>query len=413
MRGRVGMAVTVGATLALSAPAMAGTAATRFAEPNGNGPEPCEFADPCDIQVAVEAAPDGSPVSLAEGTYILGDELQVDGNVDVTGVGAPDETILITSATIGVHVVFSSPGTFLQSFTIAHQPQTGPSFGLQLENGTAEFVKVDSSGDYACFTAGVIRSSTCINSNSVAGVGAGLFSPVAATGKLRNVTAVSLGTVAGYGVYASATGAGNFAVTLDGRNVIAQGATYDQGGNNSNTSATSHIDLDYSNFNTLNFTNTGASGTGPGTLNNQEDVPLLDTTTWQQLPGSVTIDAGSGSVTDHPSLDFDLEPRNQNGIPDIGADESDGSPPDTAITKKPPKRTTKRTGTFEFESAEAGAGFECKLDSKPFAPCDSGRVKYKRLARKKHTFQVRAVDGFENADSTPAKYVWKVKKRRR
>jgi hypothetical protein len=405
----------VGATLALSAPAMAGTLATRFAEPNGNGPEPCEFADPCDIQVAVEAAPAGSPVSLATGTYILGDELQVSGNVDVTGVGAPDETVLIMGDSTGVHVVPSSPGTFLQSFTIAHQPQTDPSFGLQLESGTAEFLRVDSTGNYACFTAGLIRSSTCINSDPVAGVGAGLFSPVAATGKLRNVTAVSLGTVNGYGVFASATGAGDFQVTLDGRNVIAQGATFDQGGNDTNmNNASSHIDLDYSNFNTLNFLPaTGATGTGAGTLNNQTDVPLLDPTTWHQLPGSVTIDAGSGSVTDHPSLDFDLESRNQNGVPDIGADESDGSPPDTAITKKPPKRTTKRTGTFQFESAEAGAGFECKLDGKPFASCDSGTVKYKRLARKKHTFQVRAVDGFENADSTPAKYVWTVKKRRR
>ena len=401
------------AMLSSAAPAVAGSPATRFAEPNGNGPEPCAQADPCDIQVAVEDAPPGSPVILATGTYTLGsDELQIADGVDVTGVGFPADTVLQTTAPIGVHIVFSSPGTFLESVTIDHDPPAvNPTFGLQVESGTAEFVAVDSTGDYACFTTGLIRSALCLNSDPNFGIGAGLFSPVATTGKLRNVTAVALGTTGGYGVFASATGAGNFAVTLDGRNVIAQGATVDQRGFNSNTSATSHIDLDYSNFDTLDFLPvTGASGTGAGAFNNQTDLPVLDST-YHQLPGSPTIDAGDGSVSDHPLLDYDLDSRNQNGTPDIGADESDGVAPDTEITKKPPKRTKRRTAVFEFESEEPSVDFDCKIDGKPFKPCDSGTVKYKRLARKKHTFQVRADDEF-NVDATPDTYTWRIRKRR-
>jgi hypothetical protein len=410
---RVGLVAGTIAVLAPAGTAMAGSPSTRFAEPGGNGPEPCAQSDPCDIQVAVEDAPPGSPVILATGTYSLGsDELQIADGVDVTGVGYPDETVLQTTASIGVHIVFSSPGTFLQSLTIDHDPSAmTPTFGLQVENGTAEFVRVDSTGDYACFTTGLIRSALCLNSDPNFGIGAGLFSPVAATGKLRNVTAVALGTTGGYGVFASATGAGNFAVTLDGRNVIAQGATVDQRGFNSNTSATSHIDLDYSNFDTLDFLPvTGASGTGAGASNNQTDPPALDAG-YHQMPGSPTIDAGNGGVTDHPVLDFDLDSRNQNGTPDIGADESDGVIPSTEITKNPPKRTKRRRAAFEFESDEDGVGFDCKIDGKPFKPCNSGAIKYKRLARKKHTFQVRADDGF-NVDATPDTYTWRIRKKK-
>jgi hypothetical protein len=410
MRLRVGLLAGTIVMLSTAGSAMAGTLATRFAEPNGNGPEPCLNTDPCDIQVAVEDAPAGSPVILATGTYNLGsDELQIADNVDVTGVGYPDETVLQTTAPIGVHIVFSSPGTFLTSLTIDHDPPAvNPTFGLQVESGTAQFVKVDSTGDYACFTTGVVASSLCLNSDSSTGVAAGLFGPVDATGTLRNVTAVATGTN-GRGLFVSATLAGADLV-LNGRNVIAEGSIDTSG--IAVASSTADIDLGASNFDPVQFGDfvAPATGTDVTEAGNQSDAPLLDGT-YQQLPGSPTIDAGDGSVSDHPALDFDLDARNQNGTPDIGADESDGVAPDTEITKNPPKRTKSRTATFAFESAEGGVGFDCKLDGKPFKPCDSGTVKYKRLKRRRHTFQVRADDAF-NVDATPDSYAWKVRKKR-
>ncbi|HET7416648.1 MAG TPA: right-handed parallel beta-helix repeat-containing protein [Solirubrobacterales bacterium] len=80
----------------------------------------------------------------------------------------------------------------------------------------------------------------------------------------------------------------------------------------------------------------------------------------------------------------------------------DLTPPDTKITKAPPKKTTKTTVQFKFTATEAGSSFQCKLDGKPFKPCRSPKT-YKSLEPGKHLFKVRAVDAVGNVDPTPAK----------
>jgi hypothetical protein len=223
------------------------------------------------------------------------------------------------------------------------------------------------------------------------------------------VTAVALGTTAGYGVVALVNDA-SANIVLNGRNVIAQGGTVDQFGFSS--AGTSHIDLDYSNFSTLEFSGSGATGTDVDSFNNQSAEPNLDAN-YHQLPGSPTIDGGDSGASLLGSLDIDLDARVQNGAPDIGADEADGVAPETKITEHPRNRTKRRKATFEFESPDAdAAGFQCKLDGKPFKPCNSGEIKYKRLKRKKHKFRVRAVDGFGNVDASPDRDSWKIRKRR-
>ena len=54
--------------------------------------------------------------------------------------------------------------------------------------------------------------------------------------------------------------------------------------------------------------------------------------------------------------------------------------------------------------------FECKVDSKKFKPCSSP-LKLKNLRFGKHQIQVRAIDAAGNADGSPARANWKVKKR--
>jgi hypothetical protein len=49
-----------------------------------------------------------------------------------------------------------------------------------------------------------------------------------------------------------------------------------------------------------------------------------------------------------------------------------------------------------------------KKKLKKFKPCDSGKVKYKKLKGGKKKFQVRAKDAAGNVDPTPAKAKWKV-----
>ncbi|MGH2962695.1 MAG: PQQ-dependent sugar dehydrogenase [Solirubrobacterales bacterium] len=92
--------------------------------------------------------------------------------------------------------------------------------------------------------------------------------------------------------------------------------------------------------------------------------------------------------------------------------------PDTAIARGPRRkvRTRKRRHrpTFRFTSAARGAGFECKLDKRPFRPCASPlRVKVRviRSRFRKHAFLVRASNA-AGIDPTPARHRWKAKRKR-
>jgi virginiamycin B lyase len=91
-----------------------------------------------------------------------------------------------------------------------------------------------------------------------------------------------------------------------------------------------------------------------------------------------------------------------------GVPSGDSDPPETTIDKAPKKKTKKRKARFEFSSDETGPTFECRLDRKPFAECASPFKK--KVKRRKHNFEVRAIDRTGNVDPTPAVHAWKVKK---
>ena len=81
----------------------------------------------------------------------------------------------------------------------------------------------------------------------------------------------------------------------------------------------------------------------------------------------------------------------------------------TTITKHPSTKTTKRKARFKFRSdSPVHPTFECKVDRKPFKPCDSPFER--TVGPGTHRFKVRAiVDGV--ADPSPAKFKWKVLER--
>lgn len=92
---------------------------------------------------------------------------------------------------------------------------------------------------------------------------------------------------------------------------------------------------------------------------------------------------------------------------------ADVEPPETTFTQTPKKtiKTRKKTvkATFFFISSEAGS-FECSLDGSGFSPCSSP---FKTKVKKgKHTFEVRAIDEAENVDPSPAKFAFRVKRKR-
>ena len=75
------------------------------------------------------------------------------------------------------------------------------------------------------------------------------------------------------------------------------------------------------------------------------------------------------------------------------------------VTPANPTEATSATLTF---SSEAGATFECQLDSAPtFTPCSSP-VTFDGLALGSHTFRVRATDAAGNVESTPPSYTWSI-----
>lgn len=79
--------------------------------------------------------------------------------------------------------------------------------------------------------------------------------------------------------------------------------------------------------------------------------------------------------------------------------------PNTRITAKPKKVTSKRSARFKFTSSKHGSVFRCKLDNKRRKSCTS--PKRYRVSKGKHRFKVQAVDSRGNKDPTPAVYRWK------
>jgi len=65
------------------------------------------------------------------------------------------------------------------------------------------------------------------------------------------------------------------------------------------------------------------------------------------------------------------------------------------------------SASFAFQSDEAGATFECRLDGGRFAPCGSPAT-LAELSEGVHVFELRAVDGWGNVDPTPAYRRWTV-----
>lgn len=82
----------------------------------------------------------------------------------------------------------------------------------------------------------------------------------------------------------------------------------------------------------------------------------------------------------------------------------DRTPPQTRLLGRPPALLTttkpRRRVVVRFAAGEAGAGFRCRLDRRPYRACTSPRAYL--LSPGRHTVRIVAVDRSGNADSTPA-----------
>ena len=85
----------------------------------------------------------------------------------------------------------------------------------------------------------------------------------------------------------------------------------------------------------------------------------------------------------------------------------DSFAPATTLTSTPPNPSASKSAVFAFSSNEAGATFECKVDSAAFGGCGSPKG-YNNLTDGSHTFEVRAKDAAGNVDPTPPSYTWTI-----
>ena len=85
----------------------------------------------------------------------------------------------------------------------------------------------------------------------------------------------------------------------------------------------------------------------------------------------------------------------------------DATAPETTIDSGPSGTTTDPTPSFGFSSSKPGSSFSCKVDSGPYAPCQSPYTT-SHLTDGSHSFSVRAKDAVGNTDLTPASRSFKI-----
>jgi hypothetical protein len=141
---------------------------------------------------------------------------------------------------------------------------------------------------------------------------------------------------------------------------------------------------------------------------------------WSDLSADgSSLYVGAGADSAIVGFGREGEPVTQPPPVDPNDPAADTQPPETTITKKPKKKSSKPKAKIAFSSNEVGSTFECALKGKGvkkklkrFTPCDSGKVKYRKLQVGKKKFMVRAKDLAGNVDASPAKAKWKVKPKR-
>ena len=112
---------------------------------------------------------------------------------------------------------------------------------------------------------------------------------------------------------------------------------------------------------------------------------------------------------------FDVRAVNAAGPDESPADRDwtvnrpDTTPPDTTITSGPAGTVEETSATFTFSASEGNVTFECSKDNGPYLACTSPKTYY-GFADGPHGFRVRAIDGADNPDPSPAARDWTVRK---
>ena len=317
MWSRVGLVVGLVA-LALAPTAVA---AVRHASPPGSGTA-CSPAAPCSLRTAVEDAKTGDEVVLASGTYPVPVQFfppaEV-GNLYIHGqLDAPMPRI-VGSQAVSPPFFIQGDGSRWNYLEVVNEDNAVNTMHCG-DGDVVEHVRLFSK---AQSTDGLILAGTCLVRDSLIRVGGDNAAAINArggdpsvTGHVRNVTAIAGGSDEAVAISAEYVGASGGAYSLDVKNTIAIGGSFDLQAEQS-IEGPGHIVITHSNFRSTDQTGTatvsGAPnlGTPPLFLN-----PAIDD--YRLGPGWPTIDAG---VADPllGTLDLAGNPRTLGAAPDIGA----------------------------------------------------------------------------------------------
>lgn len=304
--------VVIAAAMALPGPAMA---AKRYASRTGNGPSAsCPRLHPCSITAAVGGAESGDQVLLKKGKYTLGGTLTINANITL----APAPHAKVTLASTGHTAIESfSHATIRDLKVTANDPGT---FGYGLNTQMTTDVErcafiVQGQARAAIFT----KLGSRIRNTLIVGLGSDALLTGEGGAKIINDTTFATGANSD-GLDAN-NGFGNpQKVTV--RNSILAGASQDINAVDQHAEDEPDVvvHVNHSNFQTTSqFAPDARIEEGAGNQHQHPDyVNTLDFD-FRQQPSSPTINQGSGGAG---KTDFEGNPRKQDGVIDIGADES-------------------------------------------------------------------------------------------
>jgi hypothetical protein len=422
LRARAVLLVCCLAAVCLAVPGVA-RAADRFADPAGDGAQPCAESDPCDIVTAINGSSSGDDITLLPGTYTTSTPLGGNGAFNRTIHGAPGArpTVNFTAPGTGEGAILLRAGSVIRDVAIESTSGNG-AFGLFVDGGTIERVSVHETGAHAsgpdtraCAFGPdtVMRDSVCWysgngGSNATALLAQSLFADGTAT--IRNVTAISTSSYAIRVLAASNNGFGSEAsMDLSGTNVIAKGGGVagqeDVRAETFNLATRSTATFDHSNYATESETALGHV-TDPGTGSNVTTDPAFAnaaTGDFHQLASSTgTRNLGTASGMNSLERDIDGQSRLIGSAPDIGADEYLEVPAAPTITGTNPLSPSNENnpllvGTAEpFSSVHVFASNDCSAPeagaetAEEFAAPGIGVTVPENLTT---TFSAKAVNG--------------------
>lgn len=400
--------------------ATSASAAVRYAAPGTPGGD-LATCNPvaCSLDDALKPGymDNGDQIILAKGNYSDSKQRTLAGDLNIHGIGKPEETKINVTTAGDYWLMFSDERLTISKLEIDGSSDSIP---LYVEAGTANRVIVrNTAGDACGLRYGWITDSLCHTSSPghsavKSSPDGGYNAPV-----LAGVTAVASSPLGGYGINLTA-----YDATIDfvGFGTIASGATADikteflssLPGTNS-----LHVNMVVSNYNSTDYAAGTTLQTSELSSNQSAEPKFVNAAAgdFHETSCSPTIGA---AVTSGYSEGTDLEGVDRSsGAIDIGAYEFTGAPPvscatvtpppaagptpDTkkpklTITKKPKKTVRSLKVKVSFTSNEAGSSFMCKLDKGKFKKCESP---YKRTVKPgKHKLKIYAIDAAGNVSST-------------